>query len=87
MATGKITKPKVQVYTEKKELQFANGCAFVALNDDYYLVSAIAYNRPSGETDTYAITAIYGRTDSYRLQNKYATLNSGLTVVLTWVAK
>lgn len=87
MASGTIKKPPVTVYTEKVALTFSNGAAFVNLNSNYYLVSAVVVDRPSSETDTYAILDIYGRTDVYRLQNKLATLSAQVNAVLTWVAK
>ena len=75
------------MYTEKKQLTFTNGAAFVNLNNDYYLVSAVVVDRPTNESDSYAILDVYGRTDYYRLQNKNTTLSSQLWAVLTWVAK
>ena len=73
------------MYTEKPVLAFSNGKAVVGLKSGYSLVAAYPIGRPSTETDNYAITSIYGRTDGYCLMNKYASLSSAMQVTLVWL--
>ena len=77
-----------QIMTEIIEVSFSSGGAVVQGKTDYNLIGAYAVNRPTTETNNYAITSIYGRTDgTYRLQNASATLSSRLHVCLIWLRK
>lgn len=80
------TNTNTVMLVQEEIFQFSSGAYILNGKTGYKLVNAYAINRPTSESNDYAITSIYGRSDgTYRLENKFSTLSAGLAIRLIWI--